>query len=166
MLTDLRLKKTIILTLFAVYIISAAYMLFFMRSSLWGVLTYGEYFQEYTNFVPFRTVEEFIGYLRTNDGIYGDISAENVFGNFLAFLPTGLFFPAIWKKKRHFVSFLLTASAVIIGVEIMQFITMCGACDIDDYLLNIAGAVTGFVFTKINIIKRLTFFDVSLTKGE
>jgi glycopeptide antibiotics resistance protein len=141
-------------------------MLFFMRSSLLGVFTYGEYYREYTNFVPFRTVTEFIGYLRTNDDIYGDISAENIFGNLIAFLPTGLFFPAIWKKQRRFVSFLLTASAVITGVEIIQFITMCGACDIDDFILNIAGAVTGYAFTRINIIKRLMFTDVSLKKGE
>lgn len=141
-------------------------MLFFMRSSLLGVLTYGEYYREYTNFVPLRTVTEFIGYLRTNDDIYGDISAENIFGNILAFLPTGLFFPAIWKKQRRFRSFLLTASAVIIGVEIIQFITMCGACDIDDFILNIAGAVAGYALTRINIIKRLTFTDVSLIKGE
>ena len=162
----LRIKRIIVFTLFAVYLICIVYMLFFMRESLLGVCSYGEYFRENTNFVPFRTMTEFLGYLRTDDDIYGDISFENIFGNLAAFLPTGVFFPAIWKKQRRFGSFLLTASAVIIGVEMIQFTAMCGACDIDDFILNIAGAAAGFALTKSDIVKRLMFIDVSLKKGE
>ena len=137
-----------------------------MRGSLIGWYTYGEYFRENTNFVPFRTVIEFIGYLRTDDAIYGDISAENIFGNIAAFLPIGVFSPAIWKKQRRLGSFLLTASAVITGVETIQFIAMCGACDIDDFILNIIGAVMGFGLSKLGIVKRLMFIDVGFNKGE
>jgi glycopeptide antibiotics resistance protein len=141
-------------------------MLFFMRDSLWGACSYDKYFRENTNFVPFSTVIEFLGYLRREDSIYGDISAENIFGNLAAFLPAGVFFPAVWKKQRRFTSFLLTAAAVIIGVETIQFIAMCGACDIDDFILNITGAVMGFGLSRLNIVKRLMFIDVSLKKGE
>ena len=141
-------------------------MLFFMRESLLGVCSYGKYFPENTNFVPFRTVIEFLGYLRDDDSVYSDISAENIFGNLAAFLPLGAFLPAVWKRQRRMGSFLLTASAVIIGVETVQFIAMCGACDIDDFILNITGAFTGFVLTKLNIVKKLMFIDVSFKKGE
>ena len=166
LLTDLRIKKPIVFTLFAVYILCAVYMLFFMRESLLGFYTYEEYFSKNTNFVPFRTVIEFAGYLRTDDKIYGDISFENIFGNILAFLPTGVFFPAIWKKQRCFPCFVLTGSAVIICVEIIQFTAMCGACDIDDYILNITGAVIGFALAKLNIVRRLMFIDTAFKKGE
>nr|WP_294412305.1 VanZ family protein [uncultured Ruminococcus sp.] len=162
----MRIKRIIVFTLFAVYIICAVYMLFFMRESLLGICSYGNYFRENTNFVPFRTVIEFAGYIRNNDTLYGNISFENIFGNVFALMPIGFFFPAIWKKQRCFVSFLLTASAVIIGVETIQFIAMCGACDIDDFILNLTGAVMGFGFTRLNIVKRLMFIDVGLKKGE
>jgi glycopeptide antibiotics resistance protein len=132
-----------------------------MRESLLGICSYREYFRENTNFVPFRTVIEFAGYIRNDDTVYGDISFENIFGNIIVLMPTGFFFPAIWKKQRRFVSFFLTASAVIICVETIQFIAMCGACDIDDFILNITGALTGFAFTKLNIVKKLIFTDIS-----
>ena len=162
----MRLKKTIVLTLFAVYILLALNLLFFIRSSMWKYYTYGEYFREYTNFIPFRTVIEFIGYIRDRDIYYLELSKDNLAGNLLIFMPVGVFLPAIWKKQRRFGSFLVTASAVIIGVEAIQFITMRGACDIDDFILNMAGAAVGYAFTRINMIKRLTFIDVSLAKGE
>ncbi|WP_294755060.1 VanZ family protein [uncultured Ruminococcus sp.] len=162
----MRLKRTIVLTLFAVYILLALNLLFFIRSSMWKFYTYGEYFREYTNFLPFRTVIEFIGYIRNRDIYYLELSKDNLAGNLLIFMPLGVFLPAIWKRQRRFGSFFLTASAVIIGVEIIQFITMCGACDIDDFILNMAGAAAGYALTRINMIKRLTFIDVSLAKGE
>ncbi|MCR4639316.1 MAG: VanZ family protein [Ruminococcus sp.] len=162
----MRIKSIIVFTLFAVYLICAVFMLFFMRESLLGICSYREYFRENTNFVPFRTIIEFAGYLRDGDTLYGDISFENIFGNLAAFLPTGVLFPAIWRKQRRFRSFLLTASAAITGVEMIQFITMCGACDIDDFILNLTGAVIGFGFSRLDIVKKLMFTDVGLKKGE
>ena len=153
----MRLKKNIVFTLFAVYILFALYLLFFIRRSMWNFYTYGEYFREYTNFIPFRTVVEFIGYIRDRDEVYGDLSVDNLWGNLAIFMPAGIFFPAIWKKQRTFRTFALTAAAVIIGVEILQFITMRGACDIDDFILNFFGAVIGFTLSRIKIIKKLTF---------
>ena len=135
-LIDLKAKKLIIYTVFAVYIIAAAYMLFFMRDSMLRYYTYSEYFRENTNFVPFLTVREFIGYLRTDDAIYGDISMENILGNLAVFIPTGVLFPAIWKKQRHFKVFVLSIATVITAVEVIQLLTMCGSCDIDDFILK------------------------------
>ena len=73
---------------------------------------------------------------------------------------------AVRKYYPVILSPLLTAAAVIIGVETIQFIAMCGACDIDDFILNITGAVMGFGLSRLNIVKRLMFIDVSLKKGE
>lgn len=163
-LTDMKAKKLIIYTFFAVYIVAACYLLFFMRVSLLSYYTYGEYFRKNTNFVPFLTVREFIGYLRTDDAIYGDISFENIWGNLAAFLPTGVFFPAIWKKQRHFGVFALTIALVIIAVETIQLLTMCGSCDIDDFILNITGAFIGYALTKIGIVRRLTYTGIGFKR--
>ena len=156
-MTDLRLKKTIVLTLFAVYILLALNLLFFIRSSMRGFYTYGEYFRENTNFVPFRTVIEFIGYIRDRDIYYLEMSKDNLVGNILIFMPLGVFLPAVWKRQRRSAVFFLTASAVIIGVEMIQFITMRGACDIDDYILNFFGAVIGYTLSRLKIVRKLMF---------
>lgn len=149
--------RAAIYILFGVYVIAALYLLFFMRRSMWDYLTYSEYFRYNTNFVPFRTIAEFAGYLRDKDEVYGDLSFVNIWGNLAAMLPAGIFFPAIWKKQRRFRVFALTAEAVIICVELLQFLTMRGSCDIDDFILNFFGAVIGFSLTSIKIIRKLTF---------
>ena len=149
--------RAAIYILFGVYVIAALYLLFFMRRSMWDYLTYSEYFRYNTNFVPFRTIAEFAGYLRDKDEVYGDLSFVNIWGNLAVMLPAGIFFPAIWKKQRRFRVFALTAAAVIIAVELLQFLTMRGSCDIDDFILNFFGAVIGFSLTSIKIIRKLTF---------
>ena len=165
-MTDVKLKRLIIYALFAAYVLLALNLLFFIRSSMWSFYTYGEYFRENTNFVPFRTVAEFAGYIRDRNRYYLDLSVDNLVGNLLIFMPAGVLLPALWKKQRSFCSFVLTIAAVIAGVEAVQFVTMCGSCDIDDFILNIAGAFTGFALTRLDIIKRLMFIDAGLKKGE
>lgn len=152
-----RIGRAAIYILFGVYVIAALYLLFFMRMSMWEHLTYREYFRYNTNFVPFRTIAEFAGYYRRDDNVYGDISLVNIWGNLAVFLPAGIFFPAIWKKQRRFRHFAITAAAVIIAVELLQFLTMRGSCDIDDFILNFFGAVIGFSLTGLKIVRRLAF---------
>ncbi len=161
----MKIKKLIICSLFVVYVFLALNLLFFIRESMLRFYTYGDYFRENTNFVPFRTVIEFIGYIRERNMYYLELSRDNLAGNLLIFMPLGAFLPAIWKKQRRFGVFAPTASAVIICVEIIQFITMRGACDIDDFILNMAGALAGFALTRIRIIKRLILTDIRF-KGE
>lgn len=165
-MTDLKVKKAVIYILFVVYALLALNVLFFIRSSLLGLCTYREFFSEKTNFVPFRTIVEFIGYIKNHDSIYELMSLDNLCGNLVIFMPTGVFFPAMWKKQRRFRNFVLTAAVLIISVEAAQFLTMCGSCDIDDFILNFTGALVGFALTKLEIVKRLTFTDVSIIKGE
>jgi len=158
-LTDPKLRKKAVYTLFAVYVLLALNILFFIRSSLWSYYTYGEYFRENTNFVPFRAVAEFMSYMRDRNSYYHDMSFDNLVGNILIFLPSGVFLPALWKKQRRFRAFALTTAALIIGVEAVQFLTMCGSCDIDDFILNFFGAVIGYTLSRLKIIRKLMFIS-------
>ncbi|WP_296690859.1 VanZ family protein [Ruminococcus sp.] len=157
----MRAKRLIVFALFVLYAAAVYYLLFYIRSSMLNFYTYGEYFRENTNFVPFRTIIEFVRYFRADDAVYGELSFDNLWGNLAVFMPAGIFFPALWKKQRSFGLFALTIAAVIIGAEIVQFLTMRGSCDIDDFILNISGAFIGFAFTKLNIVKKLIFTDIS-----
>ena len=157
----MRAKKLLVIALFVIYAAAAYYLLFYIRSSMLNFYTYGEYFRKNSNFVPFRTISEFVRYYRADDIIYGEFSFDNLWGNLAVFMPVGVLFPALWKKQRSFKVFALTIAAVIIGVEAGQFLTMRGSCDIDDFILNISGAFIGFAFSKLNIVRKLIFTDIS-----
>ena len=67
-----------------------------------------------------------------------------LFGNLILFTPYGLLLPILWKKLRGTKIFLLVTLFLLLVVETIQFIFMCGSWDIDDILLNLIGALFGF----------------------
>ena len=75
----------------------------------------------------------------------------NFLGNLLAFLPLGLFLPLLFRRQRGFWLFLLTAIAVIVLVELLQLFTRRGALDVDDLLLNLPGAILGWLLWRLGI---------------
>lgn len=44
---------------------------------------------------------------------------------------------------------------IVIGIELLQFITMSGCCDIDDVILNVMGALVMFGILRIKSINQL-----------
>lgn len=110
--------------------------LFFMN---WNRSAFRDYIKNYFNIIPFRTIASFIngyrkGYIATYAFTY------NIFGNVAAFMPFAFFLPLIFKKQRSFPVFIMTMTAIVAFIEILQFITFSGSCDVDDLILNVAGA--------------------------
>lgn len=84
-----------------------------------------------------------------------NIVVVNLLGNLLWFAPLGLFIPILFGKRiRSFRSFLITMIMILLLVEILQFLTMRGFFDIDDILLNLAGACIFYGLTRIPIVKK------------
>ena len=81
-------------------------------------------------------------------------SFTNLIGNLVAFLPFAcfvrMFYPNL--KARSFFGYM---SLLIIAVECLQLLSFTGSMDIDDYLLNISGAMLGFAVCSIPFIKNL-----------
>jgi glycopeptide antibiotics resistance protein len=80
---------------------------------------------------------------------------ENLLGNLLLFAPMGLFLPCIFKKMDKFWKYLLSILFLSIAVESLQLITGSGKCDVDDLILNLAGAVVFYGFFHLPPIKKL-----------
>ena len=93
------------------------------------------------NLQPFHTIGQQLRLLR--GGAFVRFAFINLAGNVIMFVPMGLM-AAVWQKQRHFGRYLLTAAAIIFVVEGLQFLTRLGAADVDDWLLNMLGAVIGF----------------------
>lgn len=96
------------------------------------------------NLIPFRSIAEYIS--RAIKGTMNvGTSILNVGGNLIAFFPMGCYLPCLFKSFRKPKVFYPIILAVLIAVESLQFAFKIGIFDIDDIILNFAGAVLGYI---------------------
>ncbi len=102
-----------------------------------------QYILENTNFVPLRTVSLYINaYVKGNVEPY--IAVENLIGNFFVFMPFALFVPSALRFINSAIKFFLFVALFIIAIEIMQIIFLTGSADVDDFILNLSGAMAAY----------------------
>lgn len=139
--------KIIIGITFVIYCYAVLHLVFLSRVYMlrygWGRNTILEYLSFQSNFVPFRTIGEYIGALQ-NGSMNRSIPIQNLLGNFLLFLPMGVYLPFLFAKMRSFRRTIFTVLGVLIGIELLQMLTRLGSFDIDDLILNLAGAMLGY----------------------
>ena len=92
------------------------------------------------NFTLFKTIRMYIDYS------YMLNSFENLVGNVVVFIPFGFLIPYVLKRGRNFFVMLVNAFLFVLGIEVFQLFSAFGAFDVDDILLNCAGAVLGYFF--------------------
>ena len=101
------------------------------------------------NFIPIiTTAKHFIATLINFKTFLRSGSIENVFGNFLLFLPLGFLLPRLWDKYNNWVSVLAIAFILSFSIELIQLasriLELYRSVDIDDIILNTSGAVAGY----------------------
>lgn len=109
---------------------------------IWNRELLDTYVQNSLNIVPFRTISEYFG--------KGDFRqfVVNIAGNIVCLMPLGILLPMNFEKQRKTGVFLLTCVSVVAAVELLQFATLSGSCDVDDLILNVGGAFLLYLFTK------------------
>ncbi len=104
------------------------------------------------NFIPLHMIKNYLTKFH-----HGYISFEiffyNIAGNLLALMPLSLLLPLLFKTQNHFPVFLLTILAITSLIEITQYLTVSGTCDIDDIILNTLGASIAYLILQIPPIK-------------
>lgn len=141
-MTDKRKRQL----LFAVYIIFVLKVIIFKYPYTWlkGIMdTWSKDVVleglDSANFTLFRTIRMYIEYSdRLN-------SFENLAGNVVVFIPYGMFLPSIWKRFRNFADTFLAAFLFSLSIEVFQLFSAFGAFDVDDIVLNCAGAIAGYL---------------------
>jgi glycopeptide antibiotics resistance protein len=128
---------------FLIYLLLLTVLLFFMSRGFWSDMPLIEYMKQSSNLVPFKTIN---GYLLaiSNESMNLIIPIKNLAGNVAAFLPMGIFLPYFIKRLNRLKSFTITMTVMILSVEIIQLVTRRGSLDIDDFILNMIGALIGF----------------------
>lgn len=113
------------------------------------------YLRNYVNLVPLSMIRRY-----TRGFIAGTVPftefAANTFGNLLLFMPFSFLLPELSARENHFGIFFLTMLATSAAAETLQVIFLTGTGDIDDIILNVAGACLLFGLLHTKHGKRLT----------
>ncbi|GAB4091965.1 VanZ family protein [Flaviaesturariibacter terrae] len=91
------------------------------------------------NLLPGRTL---LYYLTLQENCFTGITQLG--GNLLGFVPFGILLPLCCRPARRATGLTSFAAALSLLFELFQFATNVGTFDVDDLLLNVAGAVCGF----------------------
>ena len=105
------------------------------------------------NIIPFDTIKLFInGYIK--DLVTLKDFSINVFGNLFVLMPYGMFIPLMFNKINKYYKFLILMTILVVGIEVLQFITLSGSCDIDDLILNVTGASIVYFICRIKCVNK------------
>lgn len=120
----------------------------------WNRELLNSYIKYSFNIVPFKTIMLFVkGYI--NEFVSFKNFAINIFGNLFALMPYGMFIPLMFNKIDKYYKFLLLMVILVVGIELLQFITLSGSCDIDDLILNVTGASIIYFICKIKGVRKI-----------
>lgn len=104
------------------------------------------------NLMPFVEIRRFWKY-RDQLGNFAVFS--NIFGNVIGFLPWGFILPIIFRRMDRAFLIFLSGFLLSLIVEVIQLISKVGCFDVDDLILNTAGATAGYVlFAVCNYLRR------------
>ncbi len=123
--------------LFVVYIVALAYLLFAAES--FGRT--GGYAG--VNLVPFAEIRRYL----TNISKIGlPLVMINLLGNVVLFVPFGYALPSLFGAgKSRPIAYVTICMFFSIMIELMQFVTNAGCCDVDDVILNTLGGLCGYL---------------------
>lgn len=103
------------------------------------------------NIIPFKTI---IRYLTNKVSL--SVIIYNIIGNFIALMPLSFLLVLKNDKNLKLSKQLAKISATVILIEILQLLFSCGKFDIDDFILNVVGALTFyFVLLKTNLLLKV-----------
>ncbi|MBO4458382.1 MAG: VanZ family protein [Butyrivibrio sp.] len=98
-----------------------------------------DYLDNRSNFVPFRTIA---GLFKNNASF--EAVMVNIVGNIAATAPLGFFLPVLFRRMKKIFPFVIMTTMIVVFIEFTQFAFCIGSCDIDDLILNVAGALLVF----------------------
>ena len=98
------------------------------------------------NLEPFYTIRRFLIHYRRTGSLS---SLSNLLGNIVILIPLGVLIPVMFRPLRRFWLTLPLLALFAVGVEYIQWRTGVGVADVDDSILNFAGAAVGYVFTRL-----------------
>ena len=128
------------------YTLTALHVLLFSDHRIHSVQRFSDWYTIQYNLVPFESIA---AYLLNFDSYNFDVWFFNTFGNILVFLPLGIFLPVLFPRMRTAFRVIISAFSCSLAIELIQFVTWLGQFDVDDLILNAAGAYIGYAIWSI-----------------
>ena len=105
--------------------------------------------------IPFKTIIPYIQQARA----ITDWFVKNLACNIIMFMTYGFLYPFVMEKsiQKNCRRTILSAFILSVCIEIFQYISAFGHCDIDDVILNTVGAAIGYglYLIAVKIINRI-----------
>ena len=136
--------RTIVRILLVLYTLGLLYLMFVKdRGGILSGVSLGEYMKEMSNFVPFQTIGTYVSAL-WNGTMNRIIILKNLVGNLVLFMPFAYFLYFFTKMKLK--KMIVLTIIILLVLEMLQLFTRSGAFDVDDFILNLAGAIVIYWF--------------------
>lgn len=130
--------------LFVIYMMLLFYVVFFAEGMGRAETASGYKY----NLTLFREIGRYWKYLGRFDSL-GWIAFLNIIGNVLAFMPFGIFAPWLTNGRINVFATFAYGFALSLSIETIQLIFKVGCFDVDDLVLNVTGALCGYVIYAI-----------------
>ena len=142
-------QRKILITFAVLYTEMMVYLLFFREPSFTDE-PYWEQVRAHFNPIPLRRIGLYLRLLENPSRPWLiRLAHVNLLGNVLLFIPLGLFPPLLYPEMQKFWKIILQAAGTMTVVELAQMLLLVGTCDVDDLILNVAGAALGYGLFRI-----------------
>lgn len=125
--------------LFLLYLALLVYFLFFAESFGRTDSTRSGYSY---NLTPLKEIKRFWIY-REKLGMRAFLL--NIIGNIVGFIPAGFFLPIVSRRSKKWYNTVWIGFGFSFSVELAQLVFKVGSFDVDDMILNTAGAALGYL---------------------
>lgn len=143
LLTVIRRNVKLLFTIYMgilIFVIIFKFPTLMVKNTIIDWMNGGEVIRLSPKLIPFDTI---IFYVRNVHSL-NDWFIKNLAVNIVMFLPYGFLVPFFVKdKKKVRLKVILTGCILSIGIELFQYVTALGQCDIDDVILNTVGVILG-----------------------
>ena len=113
-----------------------------------------------TNIIPFQSTYNYIAGVQNYNL---NIIIENTLGNIAIFILLGILLAMLFRRFNTIGKVVMAGFILTVSIELTQFFLQIGRFDIDDIILNTAGAILGFTIYKISF-KTFRFAKSLMTK--
>jgi glycopeptide antibiotics resistance protein len=148
------MKNTVKLSVIPYLIVLFVLMFSGGRGQVYTNLSLTEYIQASSNLVPFETIRLYLQSIKDGTLNVG-IPIKNLAGNLLLFLPMGIYVPLFIKLASRIRRFIGLMTVLLFTLELIQLVTRRGSFDIDDFMLNLVGALIGYGMWHTKFVQRL-----------
>lgn len=142
------MKQKCLRASFAAYTVLMLWLLFIRHRGI-SVTDYWAQLSGRINLIPFSSMGRMLRTLwyYPYPGVLGTV-VYNIGGNIAMFVPLGFFLRTLVPSCRRFWRCMGTVAGIMSAVELCQLFTLRGFCEVDDLILNLAGAAIGWWIAK------------------